>query len=200
MQHEGPFSEVATMHGCAVKVAGALAIKTALLVARHFLRGVVAIIATVPSIAMCTEAAPTLELRARCLTGDPCRFTGETIAVELLLVNTGEENAVLPVEYLRKRGPKIILVDNQSNKETRLCMGPPNPRLRDKLEMLAPGQTIRIPWSISSHDLSRATLRSSSITAIFRFYLEPSDVFPGARTVYTALLIERDGDVAVSRE
>lgn len=182
------------------KVEGIFAIKITSRTARYFLRCVVAAIAMVPLIAMCTEGAPTLELRARCLTGDPCRFTGETIAVELLLVNTGEENAVLPVEYLRKRGPKIILVDNQSNKETRLCMGPPNPRLRDKLQVLAPGQTIRIPWSIPSHHLSRAASRSASITAVFRFYLEPSAVFPGARTAYTALLIERDGDVGVSRD
>ncbi|WP_156455910.1 MULTISPECIES: hypothetical protein [Stenotrophomonas] len=159
---------------------------------RHFLSGIVAVLAMAPVVAMCTGAQPKLELRARCLIDDSCSFAGETIRVELELINVGDKAIALPVEYFRKQGPKVILVDNHSNKEKRLGMGPPRSYLFDQMQELAPGQAIRIPWSIPDHDISRFASQPVSITAIFRFYLAPGSSLSAKEFVSTQLLIEGD--------
>ncbi len=145
-----------------------------------------------PISARCGEPDPMIELRVRCLDSISCRFIGETIRVELELINVGEENVALPVEYFRKQGPKVILVDNHSSKEKRLGMGPPMSYLFDQVEMLAPGQSIRIPWSIPDHHITRFALRPVSVTAIFSFYLAPGSSHPGEKFVRTQMLIEGD--------
>ena len=98
---------------------------------RHFLSGIVAVLAMAPAVAMCTGAQPKLELRARCLIDDPCSFAGETIRVELELINVGDKDIALPVEYFRRQGPQVILVDNHSSKEKRLGTGPSRSYLFD---------------------------------------------------------------------
>lgn len=75
--------------------------------------------------ARCEEPYPKIELRVDCLNGYPCRFSGDTIRVELELTNASGEDVALPVEYFRKQGTQVVLVDNHSNKEKRLGMGPP---------------------------------------------------------------------------
>lgn len=152
----------------------------------------VMIVSLFPINARCGESDLMVELRVHCLDSNPCRFTGETIRVELELINVGEEEVALPVEYFRKQGPKVILVDNHSSKEKRLGMGPPMSYLFDRLEVLSPGQSIRIPWSIPDHHITRFALRPVSVTAIFRFYLAPGSSLPGKEYVSTQMLIEGD--------
>lgn len=77
------------------------------------------------------RGATKLELRARCLIDDPCSFAGETIRVELELINVGDKDIALPVEYFRRQGPQVILVDNHSSKEKRLGTGPSRSYLFD---------------------------------------------------------------------
>ncbi len=136
------------------------------------------------------EVDSMIQLHVHCHNGKPCRFTGETIAVELELVNGGEKDVALPLEYFRKQGPKVILVDNHSYKERRLGMGPPMTSLFNRMEVLASGQSIRIPWSIPGHHVSRFALRPVSITVIFRFYLAPGTAQSTKDFVSTQLLVE----------
>ncbi len=144
----------------------------------------------IPTAAKGGEADPMIELRVRCINGDPCRFTGEPIRVELELFNAGGENVPVPVEYFRKQGPKVILIDNHSSKEKRLGMGPPMPYLFNQLEMLEPGQSIRIPWSVPEHHIARFALRPVSVTAVFRFNLAPGTTPAERKFVYAQLPIE----------
>lgn len=152
----------------------------------------VMIISLFPISARCGEPDPMIELRVRCFNSDSCGFSGDTIRVELELTNATGEDVALPVEYFRKQGPQVILVDNHSNKEKRLGMGPPMSYLFDQLEVLAPGQSIRIPWSVPAHHVTRFALRPVSVTAIFRFYLAPGSPHPGKEFVRTQMLIEGD--------
>ncbi len=133
-----------------------------------------------------------IELRVRCINGDPCRFTGETVRVELELFNVSGEDVALPVEYFRKQGPKVVLVDNHSGKEKRLGMGPPMPYLFNQLEVLKPGQSIRMPWSVPDHHIARFALRPVSVTAVFRFNLAPGTAPAERKFVYAQLSIEGD--------
>jgi len=121
-----------------------------------------------------------IELRARCLGGNPCRFVDEMIRVELELINAGNEPVSLPVEYYRKRGPRVILVDNHSGKESRVGMGPPNSDLANQLQVLSPGETVRIQWLVTPDAITRFALNPLDLTVRFSFDLTPRLSVPDA--------------------
>mgnify|MGYP000848145897 FL=1 len=138
---------------------------------RTFLALVILLVQSTP--AHSEEIETMIEVRARCLYGDPCRFMGEVIDVELELKNRGEEGVDLPLRYFREQGPKMIFVDNHSGKEKRFRMGPPMRELFNKLETLPPGKSIRVPWRIQADDISMFALRPVDLTVRFNFYLAP---------------------------
>ena len=119
------------------------------------------------------ESGPMIELRARCLDGNPCPFTDEMIHVELELFNAGEEPVLLPIDYYRRRGPKVILLDNHSGKESRLCMGPPSSTLAKRVQVLSPGEAVRIPWLVAPDSINRFVLKPVDLTVRFSFDLTP---------------------------
>ena len=119
------------------------------------------------------DSKPMIELRARCAEGNPCHFTGEMFVLELELFNAGQESMTLPIEYFRRRGPRVTLVDNHSGKEVVLHMGPRKARLMEQLQVLAPGESIRFPWWIPDFHISDFALKPVDITAKFRFHLTP---------------------------
>lgn len=119
------------------------------------------------------ETASMIELRAHCLGGKPCPFTGEMIHVELELFNASEEPVSLPIDDYRRRGPKVILVDNHSGKESRLCMGPPSSTLAKQVQVLSPGEAVRIPWLVAPDSINRFVLKPVDLTVRFSFDLTP---------------------------
>lgn len=133
------------------------------------------------------ETGSMIELRARCLDGNPCRFTDEMIHVELELLNAGEEPVSLPVAYYRRRGPKVTLVDNHSGKESRVSMGPPNSDLANQLQVLSPGEAVRIPWLVTPDAITRFALNPVDLTVRFSFDLAPRLSAPAAAFVTTTL-------------
>ena len=135
------------------------------------------------------ETASTIELRARCLDGNPCRFIDEMIHVELELLNAGELPVSLPIEYYRRRGPKGILIDNHSGKESRLCMGPPSSTLAKQVQVLSPGEAVRIPWLVAPDSINRFAVKPVDLTVRFSFNLTPMLSAPDAVSVATTLQV-----------
>lgn len=147
------------------------------------------------------ESDTMIELHARCLAGNPCLssgqmsdFSGEMIDVELELFNAGSISVQLPIEYFRKQGPKVILVDNHSGKEKGLGMGPPMGYLFDEMQELAPGQSIKIPWMVAPDEINDFALRPVDITVVFFFDLTPRAPLAEKRFVSAPLHI-MDGGV-----
>ena len=135
------------------------------------------------------ESGPMIELRARCLDGNPCPFTDEMIHVELELFNAGEEPVLLPIDYYRRRGPKVILLDNHSGKESHIRMGPPNFALANSLQALSPGEAVRIPWLVAPDSINRFALKPVDLTVRFSFNLTPMLSAPDAVSVATTLQV-----------
>lgn len=140
-----------------------------------------------------------VELRVRCLQGNPCPFAGEMIDVELELFNAGSSSVELPVEYFRQQGPRVILVDNHSGKEKRLGMGPPRSYLFKEMQALAPGQSIRIPWMVAPDEIDDFALRPVDVTAIFVFDLTPWLPLAESRFIRAPLHIVAAGSVEHQR-
>lgn len=146
----------------------------------RYLLILVLVLSTFPASAHEGEIGSMIELRARCNNGTVCRFIGDTIKLELELFNAGSDAVSLPIEYYRKRGPKVVLVDNHSGKESKLRMGPPIVHLVDQLQVLEPGASIRIPWSIPDHHINTFALRPVDVTAVFSFTIDPRMATQGA--------------------
>lgn len=147
-----------------------------------------------------------IELRARCLAGNPCLFSaqmsdfaGEMIDVELELSNAGSSSIQLPIEYFRKQGPKVIIVDNHSGKEKRLGMGPPMSYLFDEMQELAPGQSVKIPWMVAPDEIYAFALRPVDITVVFVFDLTPRLPLAEKRFIRAPLHIDAGGVVDSQR-
>lgn len=137
-------------------------------------------ISMVPASVHEREVDSMIELRARCDNGSICHFTGNTVSLELELFNAGNEAVALPIEYYRRRGPKVVLVDNHSGKEKKLRMGPPIVHLVDQMQVLEPGDSVRIPWSVPDHHINTFALRPVDVTAIFSFTINPRIAMVGA--------------------
>lgn len=143
----------------------------------------------VPASAHGREVGSTIELRARCNNSSTCHFTGNTVNLELELFNAGSDAVALPIEYYRKRGPKVVLVDNHSGKEKKLRMGPPIVHLVDQMKVLEPGGSVRIPWSVPDHHINTFALRPVDVTAVFSFTINPKMATVGAPSFEAKLRI-----------
>lgn len=137
-------------------------------------------------------AASAIELRVRCLENAHCHFRGQSIQLELDVLNAGREAVSLPTEYYRRRGPVLTLIDNRSGKHRPLRMGPPRSELLEQMQVLEPGQSFRFRWVIMPTQILRFALRPVDVTAEFGLSLDPRLTGENAQMIETTLRIASD--------
>jgi hypothetical protein len=133
------------------------------------------------------ELPPMIELHARCVDDAQCRFRGDTLHVELELRNSGSEPVSLPLEYIRSRGPSVRVKDNHSEKTTALRSGMAAAALRQQMQELRAGQSLRIGFPIKPQELTRFALRPMDVTLQFSINLTPGSTGAEARVVQAQL-------------
>ncbi|TDB27678.1 hypothetical protein ATCM_08375 [Stenotrophomonas sp. ATCM1_4] len=132
------------------------------------------LIAVVPAVAQNKEPDPMIELHARCVDDAHCRFhEGVTLNIELELRNGGSEPVSLPLEYIRQRGPSVRVHDNHTQRTTSLRTTLAAAALREQLQVLAPGQSIRFSIPVKPQDISRFALRPVDVSLEFSINLTP---------------------------
>lgn len=114
-----------------------------------------------------------IELRVRCVEPGPCRYAGRMVEVELELFNAGKKAVSLPVEYIRQRGPSVRVHDNHTQRTTSLRTTLAAAALREQLQVLAPGQSIRFSIPVKPRDISRFALRPVDVSLEFSINLTP---------------------------
>lgn len=137
-------------------------------------------------------AASGIKLRARCLENAHCHYRGQSIELELDVLNAGREAVSLPTEYYRRRGPVLTLIDNRSGKRQPLRMGPPRSELLEQMQVLEPGQSFRFRWVIMPNQILRFALRPVDVTAEFGLSLDPRLTGENAQMIETTLRIASD--------
>ncbi|WMJ68280.1 hypothetical protein [Stenotrophomonas sp. 24(2023)] len=130
-----------------------------------------------------------IELHVRCIDEAACHFRGEDIRVELELRNAGNEDAQVPAEFYRRRGPSVTLVDRHSGKEILLATNLPDTRLLKTPQTLRPGQSFRFPWRILPTEISGFALHPIDVSAVFSIKLAPGMRGGQARIVSSGLHI-----------
>ncbi|KAF1055403.1 MAG: hypothetical protein GAK43_00196 [Stenotrophomonas maltophilia] len=133
------------------------------------------------------ELPPVIELHARCVDDAQCRFRGDTLNVELELRNGGSEPVTLPLEYIRSRGPSVKVKDNHSGKTTALRTGMAAAALRDQMQELRAGQSLRMGFPIKPQELTRFALRPMDVTLQFSVNLTPGAASTEAQLVQAQL-------------
>ncbi|MNV02398.1 hypothetical protein D3C71_926330 [compost metagenome] len=132
------------------------------------------LIAAVPSAAQNKEPDPMIELHARCTDDAQCRFhEGATLNIELELRNAGSEPVSLPLEYIRQRGPSVRVYDNHTELSTALRTKLAAAALRDQLQVLEAGQSIRFSFPVKPQEISRSALRPVDVSLEFSINLTP---------------------------
>ncbi len=119
-----------------------------------------------------------VELRVHCMGEAACRFTGTTLEFELELLNSGSTALQLPLNYLQKRGPAVRIHDNHSGKVTSLRRPLAAAALREQVTELAPGQSVRITYTVRPEGISRFALRPVDVFFEFSFNLAPAEGEP----------------------
>ena len=149
----------------------------------------IAIIAATTPPAYSKEALSGIELHARCVDDARCRFRGDTLNVELELRNAGSESVTLPLEYIRSRGPSVKVKDNASGKLASLHSGMAAAALRDQMQELRAGQSLRIGFPIKPQELTRFALRPMDVTLQFSVNLTPGAHGADAQRVQAQLKV-----------
>ena len=157
-------------------------------------RQVISLIATISAAATALpahskELPPVIELHARCVDDAQCRFRGQTLNVELELRNSGSEPVSLPLEYIRSRGPSVKVKDNHSGKTTALRSGMAAAALRDQMQELRAGQSLRIGFPIKPQELTRFALRPMDVTLQLSVNLTPGAGSTEAQVVQAQLRV-----------
>lgn len=117
-----------------------------------------------------------LVVHAICRDNPRCEFNGEDIFLDISVTNNSNAPLSVPMDYIRKRGPTIKLVDNVTSRETYLRPNLADPSLADNVTQLEPGKSLALEWVISSAELSQFNLATLDVTAEIRVdtSLDPS--------------------------
>jgi len=95
----------------------------------------------------------------------------------------------LPLEYIRSRGPSVKVKDNHSGKVTALRSGMAAAALRDQMQELRAGQSLRIGFPIKPQELTRFALRPMDVTLQFSVNLTPGAQGAEAQLVQAQLKV-----------
>lgn len=94
-----------------------------------------------------------LALEAKCRGQETCLFDGRDLRVDIRITNHGSEALGFPLEFVRKSGPSIRLVDAKTQAEIQLPTNPPNPVLLEQLTTIEPGKSVDVEWVIFADEL-----------------------------------------------
>lgn len=84
-----------------------------------------------------------------------CVYQGEDLNINVIITNITTEPIALPMTYLRERGPRITLVNNDTEKEVVLPSGPDQQNLLSDQTTIGPNQTARLSWVLKNSDVKQ---------------------------------------------
>ncbi len=124
---------------------------------------------------------PLLIIKANCRQNTSCIFKGEDMFIDIVITNDSKTAIGFPLDFLRKTGPTIRLVDNKTKKETYLKTNPADWGLRTKMTNIQPSKSVEVEWVIFASEIKRFGEDNMDLTAEISFQTEvkvKSDVVP----------------------
>jgi hypothetical protein len=96
-----------------------------------------------------------LVITARCRENERCLFKGEEMFLDIKIINPLNTAVGFPLEYVRKSGPIIKLIDTRTKEETYLKPNLADQDLREIFTFIPSAGTVSVDWVIMSEELQR---------------------------------------------
>ncbi len=96
-----------------------------------------------------------LVITTKCRGNEKCIFEKKDIYLDIIITNTQETEIGFPIDYLRKTGPIIKLVDTYTQASSYIKTNIADFELREKFTFIESGQSIDIEWVITREELEQ---------------------------------------------
>lgn len=83
-----------------------------------------------------------------------CKWSRDDLFLDIVLGNTSDVPVEVPVEFIRRRGPAVLLRDARSGADLQIPTNPPPGDLRERRTTLAPGGSATIEWVLHASELT----------------------------------------------
>ena len=124
------------------------------------------------------DAQP-IVVKVQCKGDDQCLFEGKDIFIDISLYNDSKEEVRFPLEYIKKRGPIIKLIDARTKAETFVPTHIADWDLKEKYTVIGPAQSISLEWVLTADDLDQF----GSDVDVFAEVTIMADILVGTRKV-----------------
>jgi hypothetical protein len=120
-----------------------------------------ALLAICPLISICSQNKDTamdnqqLTVKAKCRGNDQCLFEKSNILLDISITNNQKVEIGFPLEYVRKTGPVIKLIDAETEAEAYLPTLLADWALKEKFTSIQPGKSVLMEWVITSGELQQ---------------------------------------------
>ena len=104
-----------------------------------------------------------VKIAVACVSNPQCLFDGGHLVLELTVTNIQPYPVLLPVDYIKRRGPYIKLTDRKTNRQMSVGTGIPDYALRAPMTRFAPGEHFSFQWTISRYEIE--ALESAPVDA-----------------------------------
>lgn len=94
-----------------------------------------------------------LSISVSCRGNPECLFEGGDVFVDIGISNDQGNEVQIPLEYLRRAGPFVKLVDTRTKAETFLKGNLADPELRKHLTAIPPRGSVSIEWVLTAAEL-----------------------------------------------
>jgi len=94
-----------------------------------------------------------LTVSVSCRDNPDCLFTDQDMFVDIRMTNEQDADVRIPIEYLRKSGPFVKLIDARTKAVTSLKGNLADPALRAVLTSIPPHGSVIIEWVITADEL-----------------------------------------------
>jgi hypothetical protein len=98
---------------------------------------------------------PYFSITVTCHGNPACIYSGQEIAVDIVITNISGENIGYPLKYLNRRGPAVTLVDRATGDETNLRVNLAPYNLLKDFTMVKPGGSLKMDTIIHKSELIR---------------------------------------------
>jgi hypothetical protein len=113
-----------------------------------------------------------LVVKAACRGNEQCLFDGKEMFLDINITNNRETAIGFPLEYARKKGPIVKLVDTRTKAETFLRPNLADTALMGKFTTIQPGQSVSIEWVITAFELEQFNKSRVDLSAEFTIMVD----------------------------
>lgn len=96
-----------------------------------------------------------LDITVNCRDNQKCLFNGRDMFLDISISNIYDTEIELPLEYLQKKGPSIIVIDTYTQSELYLKTNLADPELMENFVKILPGDSVTMEWVIFSYELKQ---------------------------------------------